>query len=239
MRTYRNLWLAVAAVALSIAPCAFGQGQVNINLTSAGNNVMDGVYVGPYTATVNGTSTQIICDDFSDESYVGESWTANVTTLSNLNGTKWGGMANATQLYDEAAWLATQMLSKTYSGNPTQVGYLAYALWATFQPSQVENWLGANSAAWLAVEGWLSSAAGQHFTPGEFSNFFLYTPNTNYPITCSGQSCANTPPQEFFGFLSAPEGGSTLMYILLATLVCAGAIWLRSRRPMEGRVTAV
>ena len=96
MRTYRNLWLAVAAVALSIAPCAFGQGQVNINLTGAGNNVMDGVYVGPYTATVNGSSTQIICDDFSDESYVGESWTANVTTLSNLNGTKWGGMANAT-----------------------------------------------------------------------------------------------------------------------------------------------
>ena len=29
------------------------------------------------------------------------------------------------------------------------------------------------------------------------------------------------------------------MYILLATLVCAGAIWLRSRRPMEGPVAAV
>jgi len=239
IRGSRNLWLAVAAVALCFAPCALGQGTVNINLTSAGNNVMDGVYVGPYSATVNGTPTQIICDDFSDESYVGESWTANVTTLSNLNGTKWGGMANASQLYDEAAWLATQMLCATYSNNATQVGYLAYALWAVFQPTAVENWLGANSAAWLAVQAWLNSAAGQQFTKNEFANFFLYTPNMGFPITCNGQSCANTPPQEFFGFLPAPDGGSTLMYLLLVTLACAGAIWLRSRRQLEVRVTAV
>ena len=240
MRSGRNLWLALAAALFCLAPCALGQGTVNISLTSAGNNVMDGIYVGPYSASVNGTSTQIICDDFTDESYVGESWTANVTTLSNLNGTKWGGMANATQLYDEAAWLATQMVSPTYSGNATQVGYLAYALWAVFQPSAVESWLGGpNSAVWQAVQGWLSSAAAQNFTAGEFSNFFLYTPNMNFPITCNGQSCANTPPQEFFGFLSAAEGGSTLMYLLLATLVCAGAFWLHSRRRIEARVTAV
>jgi hypothetical protein len=237
MQKTRNICLALGAVLLGFAPCVLGQGQVNINLTGAGNNVMDGVYVGPYNATVNGTSTQIICDDFVDESYVGESWTANVTTLSNLNGTKWGGMANATTLYDEAAWLATQMLSPTYSGNATQVGYLAYALWAVFQPSAVESWLGANSAAWQAVQGWLNSAEAQHFTNGEFANFFLYTPNMNDPITCNGGSCPTAPPQEFFGQLSAPEGGSTLMYILLAALACAGAIWLRSRRQSEGRVT--
>jgi hypothetical protein len=238
MRSCRNLWLAMAAV-LCFVPCLFGQGQVNITLTSAGNNVMNGVYVGPYTATVNGTSTQIICDDFVDDSYVGESWTANVTTLSNLNGTKWGGMANATQLYDEAAWLATQMLSPAYSNNPMQVGYLAYALWAVFAPSQVESWLGANSAAWQAVQGWLNTAAAQHYTPGEFANFFICTPNLNYPITCNGHACTTAPPQEFFGFLSTPEGGSTLAFMLITMLVCLGAIWLRSRRPMETRATAL
>jgi len=226
----RNLWLILGTLLLCLAPCAFAQGEVNITLTSAGSNVMDGIYVGPYTATVNGTSTQIICDDFVDDSYVGESWTANVTTLSNLNGTKWGGMANATQLYDEAAWLATQMLSPSYSNNPTQVGYLAYALWAVFQPTAVENWLGANSAAWQAVQGWLNSAAAQQFTPDEFANFFLYTPNLNDPITCNGKSCATAPPQEFFGFLPAPEGGSALAYLFLATACCAGAVWFRTRR---------
>jgi hypothetical protein len=237
MRSGRNLWLAMTALLLCLAPAAFAQGQVNINLTSAGNNVMDGVYVGPYSATVNGTSTQIICDDFVDDSYVGESWTANVTTLSNLNGTKWGGMANATQLYNEAAWLATQMLSPAYSGNATQVGYLAYALWAVFQPTAVENWLGANSAAWQAVQAWLSTAGAQHFTPGEFANFFLYTPNLNDPITCNGAQCATAPPQEFFGFIQTPDGGSMLMYLLLTTLTFLGAIWLRSRRQNEARVT--
>jgi hypothetical protein len=239
MRTTRNLWLALGAVLLCFAPCALGQGQVNIDLTSAGNNVMDGVYVGPYNATVNGKSTQIICDDFVDDSYVGESWTANVTTLSNLNGTKWGGMANATQLYDEAAWLATQMLSPVYSGNATQVGYLAYALWAVFQPSAVKSWLGATSPTWLAVQGWLNFAAAQHFTPNEFANFFLYTPNLSDPITCNGGKCATTPPQEFFGFLSAAEGGSTLIYVLFTTLACLGAIWFRSRRQIEARVSAI
>src|SRR3984957_9301114 len=139
MRMSRNLWLAMVAAVLCFAPCALG--QVNITLTSAGNNVMNGVFVGPYNATVNGVSTQIICDDFVDDSYVGESLSANVTTMANLNGTKGGAMLNATTLYDEAAWLATQMLSPTYSGNATQVGYLAYALWAVFQPTAVQNWL--------------------------------------------------------------------------------------------------
>jgi hypothetical protein len=238
MRTGRNLWLAMGMVLLCFAPCALGQ-QVNINLTSAGNDVMNGVYVGPYNATVNGTSTQIICDDFVDDSYVGESWTANVTTLANLNGTKWGSMAGATTLYDEAAWLATQMLSPTYSGNATQVGYLAYALWAVFQPSAVQSWLGANSATWLAVQNWLSSAAAQQFTPGEYANFFLYTPNLNYSITCNGQPCPTAPPQEFFGFISAPDGGSTLLYLLVTMLVSLGAIWLRSQQPRTTRMAAV
>ena len=213
-----------------MAPGAFGQGKVNITLTSPGSNVMNGVYVGPYNATVNGQSTQIICDDFLDDSYTGESWTANVTTLSNLTGTKWGSMTNATQLYNEAAWLATQMLSSKYSGNPTQVGYLAYAIWATFNPAAVEAWLGGPlSPTWLAVKGWMTTAGLQSFTPGEFSNFFLYTPNLNFPITCNGGKCATAPPQEFFGFLSVPEGGSALTYFLLTAIACFGAMILRAK----------
>jgi hypothetical protein len=117
----------------------------------------------------------------------------------------------------------------------TQVGYLAYALWAVFAPSQVQSWLGAGSATWQAVQGWLNSACAQKFTPGEFANFFIYTPNKNYPITCNGQSCANTPPQEFFGFVPTPDGGSALVYLLLTTS-CAGAIWFRSRRQIDARV---
>lgn len=48
---------------------------VSVDLTSpgsslAGTNVLNGVYVGAYTATINGVSTPVICDDFSDDSYI-------------------------------------------------------------------------------------------------------------------------------------------------------------------------
>ena len=37
------------------------------------------VYVDPYTATINGVqSVPVICDDFTDDTYSWESWTANV-----------------------------------------------------------------------------------------------------------------------------------------------------------------
>ena len=66
-------WWGVAALALlCIAPCAFASSS--LTMTGAGNNVMDGVYVGPYYATVNGAAnTPVICDDFADETYIGSS----------------------------------------------------------------------------------------------------------------------------------------------------------------------
>ena len=61
-------WWGVAALALlCIAPCAFASSS--LTMTGAGNNVMDGVYVGPYYATVSGVANSpVICDDFADES---------------------------------------------------------------------------------------------------------------------------------------------------------------------------
>jgi hypothetical protein len=89
------------------------------------------------------------------------------------------------------------------------------------------------------VQAWLNSAAAQQFTAGEFSNFFLYTPNLTDPITCNGGACPTAPPQEFFGLISAADGGSTFIYVLISMLACLGAIWFRPRRQIEARVTAV
>jgi hypothetical protein len=224
-------WLAVIAI-LAVGPSAFGQ-QVNITLTSAGNNVMNGVYVGPYNATINGASTQIICDDFGDNSYNNESWTANVTTISNLNGTKWG---NNPSLYDEAAYFAVQMMG--LESNPTQnaqtIGYLSYVIWALFDKTDVYNWLSAQGAAgmntWNAIQSYLSNAGNYaNFTPP--ANLVILTPNSNYPITCSGGPCPTAPPQEFIAFMPVPEGGSALMYLVFAGLACGAAILLR-RHPI-------
>ncbi len=119
-------WLFAAAFLLLLAPFAVAD---SMTLTSAGNIVMAGVYVGPYTATVNGVTTTVICDDFADETYLGESWTASSTTFSSLGSTlntqKWNlSGSQQTQLYNEAAWLVTQLLAAT---NPTTIGEIQFA----------------------------------------------------------------------------------------------------------------
>jgi hypothetical protein len=220
----------LAVALLCFGPLAFGQGSASFNVTSVGNNVMNGIYVGPYTATVNGSSMSIICDDFADDTYNGESWTATVTTVSNLTGTKWG---NNKSLYDEAGYFATQMMSleSNPQGNSQTIGYLSYVIWALFDAKDVKNWLysqglqGINT--WNAIQGYLASAGNYaNFTPP--SNFFIFTPNTKNPITCNGGPCPTSgPPQEFIGFLTVAEGGSALLYMLFAGLACGAAVMLR------------
>src|SRR5271154_5705804 len=106
-RVNRGLLGGGLAMMLLLAPCAFGQGSVGISMSSGGPYVMNGVYVGPYSATVNGQSSQIICDDFADDTYLNESWTANVTSFSNVGSSKtpmWTSQSKSSTLYADAAW---------------------------------------------------------------------------------------------------------------------------------------
>jgi len=189
---------------------------------------MNGVYVGAYNATVNGQSAQIICDDFSDDTYLNESWTANVTNFSKLTSSNlplWSGNKNASTLYADAAWLATQMLAPA-NQNTNEQGYLAYALWSLFNPSALN---GLSSSQLKGVNYWLGLIPSG-LTPSQYANFLIYTPDLTKSITCDGGNCPTPgPPQEFLGF-SVPEGGSALLYLLLAAVSCFGAIVLRYRR---------
>lgn len=190
-----------------------------MDLTSAGSNVLGGVYVGEYTVTINGVSTQVDCDDYADESYIGESWTATVNTLANLTGTKWGSQSQAAMGYDEMAWLFEQMLGST---NPTTVADIQYAIWAVFDPGALGSISGGNLTS---AEWWLLQAESQAFFAGEFSNIVLYTPDTNDPISCNGQSCANTPPQEFMAYVATPEPSTVLLLGL--GMLCLGVMFRR------------
>jgi hypothetical protein len=208
-------WGVVALALLCFAPCAFANS--NLTMTGAGNNVMGGVYVGPYYATVNGAAnTLVICDDFADDSVIGHSWNFTANNFSTLGSALWG---NQTKNYEAAAWLTLQMLS--LNGNPnnaTQVGYLSYAIWSLFDKSALN---GLNSAQLAGVNIWLGKVPS-NLTPGQFANVVLLTP----------QGCANgpgsCPGQEFFQVM--PEGGSAAMYLLLAGLTCFGAMRFRRRQ---------
>ncbi len=193
-------------------------------LTGAGNNgALGGDDVGPYTVTINGVSTTVICDDYDDESYIGETWTANVTTLSSLGGTKWVDLGNSTNLYDEAAWLSLNLLS----AGPGQAGDIQFAIWTLFDPNAL-NGLSAGDQA--NVLWWINDAQGQTFSSGEFANVLIYTPNITDPIRCDGNYCANTPPQEFI--VVSPEPSELIL--TLAGLLAVAVAFRRKKSAASG-----
>jgi len=195
-------YVAVASLFL-LAPAAFAT-TADMALTSAGSNVLGGVYVGPYTATINGVSTQVICDDWADESVVGQKWTAYVNTLSPLsNGatqTKWG---NNQLLYDQVAWLVTQILAPPSAcpagGSCDIVGDISFALWQLTDPS-ANPFANLSGSDLKNAQWWLTQAQSLTLAQvgsGQFAGFMIYMPVVN------GQT------QEFI--VRAPESSAALL----------------------------
>jgi hypothetical protein len=212
-----KLGLLVGAVLVFGAPNL--RADSTLNLYSPGNDPVDGIYVGPYYAQINGVDTPVICDDFGDESYLSETWGASVSTVADLgSNVKWG---SGNQLeYDEAAYLATLLASAPQS--PNAAG-LQYAIWQIFDPNGngttdpgVINYIGATSALETEVLGYISQAAGQNYTPGEYANVTVYSydpsANPNGPM-CAGSPCPSSPPQEFL-VVNTPEPSTLLMLAL-------------------------
>src|SRR5262245_24924040 len=111
--------LLVATIALAIG---FRSGvahadPVTKHLTSAGSNALGGVMIGPYYGTVDGTPEAIICDDFVSDSYIDETWTANVSTIADVaagtSTAKFQSMDNALKKYEKVMWLSTKLLDPT------------------------------------------------------------------------------------------------------------------------------
>jgi hypothetical protein len=252
MKSVIRIFVRAAVLALlCIAPSAFAQ-QVTLQLNDPpSNNILADVYVGSYSGfnTQTGAGVQVICDDFNDESNY-QPWTYTVNNFSNLGSTIWGQYLTSvgqgsqiTNMYEEAAWLALQMVGLT----GTQQGYYSFATWAIFAPNQVAAWLTSystdNGAACNAVFGTNSWSGGvchagksglvgqaiaalPSFYAGEFANLLILTPNG---CTSPG-SCRE---QEFF--VVATEGGAAAMYLLLASFSCFAAIFFRSRRQRPDR----
>ncbi|MEO8657488.1 MAG: hypothetical protein ABI693_03420 [Bryobacteraceae bacterium] len=228
-RFISNLTQAVATVALCAAvPFAYAD-TVNMTLTSAGNVVLGGVYVNPYTANINGVSSKIICDDFAAETWVNESWSANVTTIDQLGGTKWGSVyADATQRYNASAWLINRLLS---AANATELGQVSFAIWGVFTPSALNT---LSTTDRNAAQGLINQAMGNTYAAGTFSNFAIFTPIAGSATNCGGGPCA-AAPQEFMGIrkvVRADEASSTaLLGLNLLALIGFGLLY---RRRMVG-----
>jgi hypothetical protein len=89
---------------------------------------MGGVYVSPYSALIDGMPALVVCDDFYAHTNIGPpAWTANVTQGigGSLSNTRWQDAG----LYDQAAWLVTQIMSAYSAGDTARQGHASFALW--------------------------------------------------------------------------------------------------------------
>jgi hypothetical protein len=171
----------------------------------------------------------MICDDYFDNIYAGETWKANGISAGSLTAgniaslTLFGSTmgAAAIQDYTEIAYLVSQM----FFASPTQAQQAAIseAIWF------ISSGGASNSGAPSTLEaGYLAAALaawnnGHGVTLGQYANLFIYTPTPQAP----GEA------QEMWSLVSVPEGGTALGYLLLAGVCCFGAVFKRSRRQIS------
>jgi hypothetical protein len=238
----RCLVIAVALVCFVTGSFA----DVNITLTGPPPGPsMGGVYTSPYTASIDGVSTSVICDDFTSDSFQGLSWAATATDLGMLTGgtastsVKFEQSDAATQQFDYSviSYLSVELMQvdQSTSAGQTAAGEMSYAIWDVFDPaadlSSPDPLTGPELAAiGNPLEGYTSGYlynAEQEvttlgLTPTNFSartgyNVTIYTATPNQDFT-----------QEFVS-VSAPEPSAPALFgVYLSGLV--GLIFLYRRR---------
>jgi hypothetical protein len=157
------------AVVLLLPCLAFNVwAEDTLTLINAGANyVMGGVYTSPYGISINGGSpVSLICDDFTTDISLNESWSAIPTTFADLQaGTNPGGTPKFTpvdiQNYAVTAVLAAELMAlPNLASEPA--GEISYALWDVFDPTlltSTNTGYGTLTTAELtAAQGYLSSA---------------------------------------------------------------------------------
>lgn len=212
-------FINLAALAALFSAAMFAS-TVNIAL---GSNPFPANNAGPYTATINGLSTTIICDDEVHTVYANESWQATVTPLSTLialgnSGINAGsvvefkGLPNATTLYEEAAWLAYQFA--THPIGTADVLGIQSAIWDLFlQHSGTGSVSDPTSSAY-----WMAQANTNYgsLTGSQIAGFRILT-----PVSGSQMPLSDGMPQEFFNTTPEPATyalfGSGLILLSLGT----------------------
>ncbi|MBS1859806.1 MAG: hypothetical protein JST11_30830 [Acidobacteria bacterium] len=207
-----------------------------------GGNVAYGVYLSPYMAKINSSSTAVpvICDDFTDDTWIGETWTAQVFAGGgDLSGTRMAASLPSgqtlVQSYDAIASLALQLLALGHSPNINTQAILSFAIWDIFADKAVSDWLnghGGGGTFLSDVKATASTALSHALTsPGQRSVLTIYSPAQDPQATCDGRGCPTPIPQEFIT-VKTPEASAAAI-LVVDLLGLASAIVLSRRRPFR------
>jgi len=210
---------------------------------------MGGVYTSPYFATIQtGSNTQtgvdVICDDFTDEVWINESWTVVATSLASLpalganSPVLWDTGATAQQQiqdYMTAAILSAELLA---INNPStqQAEDLSFAIWDVFDPGASSGLSAGDQANITGAGGYLPTAealaasdlAAAHgniaaaLALDNIANVEIYTanPKSGGAVTyCPNGPGGCSAPQEFLVInMAEPPSPALLAVDLLAVL---------------------
>jgi hypothetical protein len=238
--------VALALMFLATGPLA-AQPTTTFNLTSAGSGAnLGGVYTSPYDGTVSpgGPTIPVICDDYIDDSYVPEQWTAYVTSLSSLtSGTTLGYLnwlntsgstitvdgysLNQAKAYTVAAYLAGEILQSGV-GSMAQED-LSFAMWGLFDPAALTT-IGSpdQGNATTDLKNAVLYVENNNLGPSNYANVTIYSYDPASLPTCGGAACPTPRPQEFI-VVSMAEPPSTAL-LGLDLLAVAGLMLFVRRR---------
>jgi len=154
--------------AFAMAAASAFAGTDTVVFVNGGSNVGSGYYLSPYTGTITPTGGQtstvaLYCDDFNDEVTNGQTWSAYVTSVlsSNLSNTLFGvtnpnpASPTGNTLYEEEAYLATQIQTDFAANNLSAIEAIQDAMWVLTDPSTtvpnynnptVQNWINLAAA---------------------------------------------------------------------------------------------
>jgi len=242
--SFRRYGILAAVAVLLFATASFAQ-TTTVTLTGTGDNAtVSGVFLDPYTATVGSTTgMSVICDDWANNSYVNEQWTANVTTVSSLGSStvpmfgasKAGSPYSFTQsqLYDALAWLGSQLLANPK--DTTNQTIVSFAIW------ELTNYATRNSTLPItdssdpttvlggsqqtSVVALIQQALGiaTSSTPFNAQGWEILTPTG---ASCTS-GCPTWPAQEFLVY--TPESSTIVMVAADLLGLLALAFFLRRR----------
>jgi PEP-CTERM motif-containing protein len=189
----------------------------SVQLTSVGDNNQGGVFTVPYFLSINGaTPISVMCDDYTHDVVVGETWQGMVFSFSDLsthltstragassaNGGLGLSLATAQQDYQEIFWLYSQ-----YLANPANANNINFAAWAIFDPSvnTKAGWTtGPNSAAYWLGQAQLSS----NWSSVDTAEFRIISPN-DLKDGAGTNPLQTSSPQEYI--TQVPEPASMLL----------------------------
>jgi len=207
-----GLMQALLLVVIMFGTAAYSHADtVSLTLVNVSPGYNDGsYYTYPYNFMIGDAKvlTPLLCDDFADDVYIGETWTATVSTINEIavNGQmgpalgSLAGNAKQTKLkaYLEAAYLYNKLYTSLDATNSIEINH---AIWALFSSTSYN----ADSAALFAE----ANANTSESDTSMFSDIVFYTPIAGSqklngdPVT-SGPNGGR--PQEFIG--KVPEVSS-------------------------------